>query len=121
MKLSCDFEHEKRQETHRAVLGSLRYLLFNFDPQPWTSGALRLRPPPACRYLAAMGRVPLEDNYNDVIAKAQQGLGIDDAELAHRAQVPPAALASLKAGHFDEYVGVLKGTGQKQIDIGSIV
>lgn len=50
-----------------------------------------------------MGRVPLEDNFNDVIAKAQTGLGIDDADLARRAQVPAAAIASLKAGHFDEY------------------
>jgi len=51
-----------------------------------------------------MGRVPLEDNYDDVIAKAQQGLGMDDAELARRAQVTPAAIASLKAGQFDEFV-----------------
>ena len=51
-----------------------------------------------------MGRVPLEDNFNDVIAKAQTGLGMDDAELARRAQVDPAAIASLKAGHFDEFV-----------------
>ncbi len=50
-----------------------------------------------------MGRVPLEDNYDDVIAKAQQGLGMDDAELARRAQVTPAAIASLKAGQFDEF------------------
>ena len=50
-----------------------------------------------------MGRVPLEDNFNDVIAKAQQGLGIDDADLARRAQVPAAAIAALKAGQFDEY------------------
>jgi glyoxylase-like metal-dependent hydrolase (beta-lactamase superfamily II) len=50
-----------------------------------------------------MGRVPLEDNFNDVIAKAQRGLGIDDAELAHRAQVAPADVAALKAGHFDEF------------------
>ena len=51
-----------------------------------------------------MGRVPLEDNFNDVIAKAQRGLGMDDAELARRAQVEPAAVASLKAGIFDEFV-----------------
>ena len=51
-----------------------------------------------------MGRVPLEDNYNDVIAKAQRGLGIDDADLARRAQVDTAAVVSLKAGHFNEVV-----------------
>ena len=65
---------------------------------------MRLHPSLASRYLAAMGRVPLEDNYNDVIAKAQRGLGMDDAELARRAQVAPADVAALKAGHFDEYV-----------------
>ena len=51
-----------------------------------------------------MGRVPLEDNFNDVIAKAQQGLGMDDAELARRAQVDPAAIVALKAGRFNEAV-----------------
>lgn len=51
-----------------------------------------------------MGRIPLEDNFNDIIAKAQRGLGIDDAELARRARVETAAVASLKAGRFDETV-----------------
>jgi glyoxylase-like metal-dependent hydrolase (beta-lactamase superfamily II) len=51
-----------------------------------------------------MGRIPLEDNFNDVIAKAQRGLGIDDEELARRAEVDPRAIASLKAGRFDEAV-----------------
>jgi glyoxylase-like metal-dependent hydrolase (beta-lactamase superfamily II) len=51
-----------------------------------------------------MGRIPLEDNFNDVIAKAQRGLGITDEDLARRAQVDPRAVAGLKAGHFDEAV-----------------
>lgn len=49
-----------------------------------------------------MGRIPLEDNFNDVIAKAQQGLGIDNAELARRAGVDPSVISKLKAGVFDE-------------------
>jgi glyoxylase-like metal-dependent hydrolase (beta-lactamase superfamily II) len=49
-----------------------------------------------------MGRIPLEDNFNDVIAKAQRGMGIDDAELARRASVEPSIIASLKAGRFNE-------------------
>ena len=65
---------------------------------------MRLRRSLASRYFAAMGRVPLEDNFNDVIAKAQQGLGMDDAELARRAQVDPAAIVALKAGRFNEAV-----------------
>jgi hydroxyacylglutathione hydrolase len=45
-----------------------------------------------------MARIPLEDNFNDVINKAQRGLKISDEELAQRAQISPADLAALKAG-----------------------
>jgi glyoxylase-like metal-dependent hydrolase (beta-lactamase superfamily II) len=65
--------------------------------------ALRLRRRFTSRFLSPMGRIPLEDNFNDVIAKAQRGLGIDDADLARRAQVTTADIAALKAGHFDEF------------------
>ncbi len=49
-----------------------------------------------------MARIPLEDNYDDVINKAQRGLAISDEQLAHRAQITPADLASLKSGKFHE-------------------
>ena len=45
-----------------------------------------------------MARIPLEDNFNDVIAKAQSGLGIADADLAARAGVSLGDLARVKAG-----------------------
>lgn len=45
-----------------------------------------------------MARIPLEDNFNDVINKAQRGLKISDAELALRAEVAPEDLAAVKAG-----------------------
>ncbi|HVU36347.1 MAG TPA: MBL fold metallo-hydrolase [Opitutaceae bacterium] len=45
-----------------------------------------------------MPRIPLEDNYDDVINKAQRGLGITDEELAARAEVSPADLAAVKQG-----------------------
>ncbi len=45
-----------------------------------------------------MARIPLEDNFNDVINKAQRGLTISDEELARRAEVSPADLAAVKAG-----------------------
>jgi hydroxyacylglutathione hydrolase len=45
-----------------------------------------------------MPRIPLEDNFDDVINKAQRGLGIADADLAHRAGVSEADLAAVKAG-----------------------
>ncbi|MDR0902692.1 MAG: MBL fold metallo-hydrolase, partial [Opitutaceae bacterium] len=51
-----------------------------------------------------MARIPLEDNYDDVVNKAQRGLGITDGELARRAGVSPEDLAALKAGAFNEAV-----------------
>ena len=45
-----------------------------------------------------MARIPLEDNFNDVINKTQRGLGISDEELARNAEVTPADLAAIKAG-----------------------
>lgn len=51
-----------------------------------------------------MARIPLEDNFVDVLNKAQRGLGITDEQLTHRAKVSAAELASLKAGEFDEAV-----------------
>lgn len=66
------------------------------------AGALRLR---LCRCqptFTAMARVPLEDNFNDVINKAQRGLGMSDEDLARRAQMDVSAVAALKAGQFNE-------------------
>ena len=51
-----------------------------------------------------MPRIPLEDNYTDVLAKAQRGLKLTDAQIAARAEVSPADLAALKAGRFNEAV-----------------
>ncbi len=45
-----------------------------------------------------MPRIPLEDNFNDVINKAQRGLKIADADLAHRAGVSAEDLAAVKGG-----------------------
>lgn len=45
-----------------------------------------------------MARIPLEDNFNDVINKAQRGLKISDADLAARAGVSPDELAAVKDG-----------------------
>jgi hypothetical protein len=51
-----------------------------------------------------MARIPLEDNYDDVVNKAQRGLGISDEDLARRAGVSAADLAALKSGAFNEAV-----------------
>jgi glyoxylase-like metal-dependent hydrolase (beta-lactamase superfamily II) len=51
-----------------------------------------------------MARIPLEDNYTDIIAKAQRGLKIADADLAKRAEVEGSDLAALKAGNVNDAV-----------------
>lgn len=45
-----------------------------------------------------MARIPLEDNFNDVISKTQRGLQLSDADLIERAGVSAAELAALKGG-----------------------
>src|SRR5580698_2743387 len=45
-----------------------------------------------------MARIPIEDNFNDIIAKAQRGLGISDAALIKLAEVSAADLAAVKSG-----------------------
>ncbi|MFI5358283.1 MAG: MBL fold metallo-hydrolase [Opitutales bacterium] len=45
-----------------------------------------------------MARIPIEDNFNDVINKSQRGLKIADADLAARAGVSAEDLAAVKDG-----------------------
>jgi len=47
-----------------------------------------------------MARLPLEDNFNDVIVKAQRGLKISDEHLAERAEVSLEDLAAVKSGQL---------------------
>lgn len=51
-----------------------------------------------------MARIPLEDNFDDVIGKAQRGWGLSDADLARRAGVSPSELRALQAGIPDDAV-----------------
>ena len=46
--------------------------------------------------------IPLEDQFNDVLAKAQSGLSLGDVELSKRAGVDTDVLLALKAGVVDE-------------------
>src|SRR4030095_15179385 len=46
--------------------------------------------------------VPLEDNFNDVIGKAQRGLEISDSDLAEKARLDATAIRKFGGGHFDE-------------------
>jgi glyoxylase-like metal-dependent hydrolase (beta-lactamase superfamily II) len=45
-----------------------------------------------------MPRIPIEDNFTDVIAKAQRGMGISDADLCKRAEVSLEDLQAVKSG-----------------------
>ena len=45
-----------------------------------------------------MAGIPLEDNFTDILGKAQRGLGFSDTELARRAGVSAAQLSAAKTG-----------------------
>ena len=45
--------------------------------------------------------IPMEDNFADVVGKAQRGLGMSDRDLAARARISLAELDRIKAEHFD--------------------
>ena len=48
--------------------------------------------------------IPLEDNFNDIIGKAQRGYKLGDEQLAQQAGVSVADLNRVKRGEFDETV-----------------
>ncbi|MFZ5494909.1 MAG: MBL fold metallo-hydrolase [Verrucomicrobiota bacterium] len=49
-----------------------------------------------------MPRIPLEDNFTDVIGKAQRGRRLTDAALTEKAGISPAELQAIKAGEIRE-------------------
>src|SRR3954466_12176133 len=49
-----------------------------------------------------MPRIPLEDNFTDVIGKVQRGLKINDATLAEKAGISTAELDAIKSGEVIE-------------------
>jgi glyoxylase-like metal-dependent hydrolase (beta-lactamase superfamily II) len=51
-----------------------------------------------------VNKIPLEDNFNDVLGKAQGGLQFSDEELAKKAGVSVSDLARAKEGQFDEAI-----------------
>jgi len=64
--------------------------------------------------------IPLEDLFNDVIAKSMRGLGLNDAELAAKAGIPAEAVAAAKAGTIDDAV-LLKLAPHLNLDGPSLV
>ncbi len=51
-----------------------------------------------------MPRIPIEDNFSDVIAKAQRGMGIKDDDLCKRAEISPEDLRAAKKGEVVDAV-----------------
>jgi glyoxylase-like metal-dependent hydrolase (beta-lactamase superfamily II) len=49
-----------------------------------------------------MGSIPLEDNFSDILGKAQRGLKLSDGDLAARAGVAVEAIGRIKSGEMDE-------------------
>lgn len=46
--------------------------------------------------------IPLEDNFTDIIGKAQRGLEISDSDLAKQARLDASAIRKLRGGHYNE-------------------
>ena len=46
--------------------------------------------------------IDLEDNFSDIIGKAQRGLGISDSELAKKSGASADAIRKVRDGQFDE-------------------
>jgi hydroxyacylglutathione hydrolase len=51
-----------------------------------------------------MATIPLEDNFNDIIGKAQRGFKLSDEQLAERAGVPGQALNQIQSGTVEEEI-----------------
>jgi len=51
-----------------------------------------------------VNKIPLEDNFNDVLGKAQRGLQLSDEQLAQKAEVSVSDVTRGKEGQFDESV-----------------
>ncbi len=49
-------------------------------------------------------KIPLEDNFNDILSKACRGLKLTDEQVAQRAKLTLAQVAAAKDGKFDEEV-----------------
>jgi glyoxylase-like metal-dependent hydrolase (beta-lactamase superfamily II) len=66
--------------------------------------------------------IPLEDNFSDIIGKAQRGLRLSDTELAEKARVSSQKVRQLRDGEFDELAllrvaGVLGLSGRALCDL----
>ncbi len=60
----------------------------------------RARHPRAFPFNESMS-IPLEDNFNDIIGKAQKGLGLSDSQLAEKSGASADAIRKVRDGTFD--------------------
>jgi len=58
--------------------------------------------PPLWQHGEGVKTIPLEDDFTDVIGKAQRGWGLSDTELARKAGISEQELQRVKGGQFDE-------------------
>jgi glyoxylase-like metal-dependent hydrolase (beta-lactamase superfamily II) len=54
--------------------------------------------------LHRVNKIPLEDNFNDILGKAQRGLTLTDDQLAAQAGVNAREISRVKNGDFDERI-----------------
>jgi glyoxylase-like metal-dependent hydrolase (beta-lactamase superfamily II) len=67
--------------------------------------------------------IPLEDNFSDIISKAQRGIALSDSIVASRSGLSVEAVQSLRGGHFDAAAArlvspVLGLNGRALVEIG---
>lgn len=68
-----------------------------------------------------MPGIPLEDFYNDVIGKAQRGLGLSDAQLAQRAGLDETELAAVKNGESKDGELLKKLAAALELDADALI
>lgn len=57
-----------------------------------------------CSNGVLVNKIPLEDNFSDVLGKAQRGIQLSDEQLAQKAGVSDVEVTRVKEGQFDETV-----------------
>src|SRR5580658_762931 len=67
-----------------------------------------------------MATIPLEDNYTDVVGKAQRGLRLSDTDLARQAGLSASELGHFKGGGFDANTA-RKIAGPLQLGAGALI
>lgn len=60
--------------------------------------------------------IPLEDNFEDILAKAMRGHHISESELVEKTRVPRDILARLCRGEFCDEVALAKVAGELSLD-----